>query len=1208
MYKKLIRMIVVLAVLVLMNGQTIKSVRADDTGDVGAHNLANEEKEISSDEKGFHYIYLEKPTLSGGEEQNIVISWGVEAEDIDKMTLLYTDDNGVDFEWESTKRNGELYSFQRIFGENESGLYQLKAVRFSVEGKEKEISLSELGIAVNFGVDQPFDAEKSSEYLELGAEDTQDTMDDGIATIDEKEITSGDVEAVVTETMQSVQLYADAKETRGASTSPVIIVLDPGHDNGHAGARANGVEEEKVTLAVAKYCKAELEKYAGVVVYMTRETAECPFPETIGQSGGNIIDIKKRVKWAADKGADAFVSFHLDSAGESAHGAHVYYSAYEYSSSAIADEGKGLAQKIQNELAGIGLYNRGIEGADYTVNVEAAKYGFPGLIIEHAFLTNVNDANNYLKTEAGMKKLGIADAAGIVSYYNLAKPVWEQNSNGWRCKINGSYLTNTWSYIKGAWYYFDSNTYMHTGWLSLNGNKYYFKPDGEMRTGWMLLNGKWYYFNSSGAMEMHWVKVDEQWYYMNDNGEMQTGWLEIDGAKYYLTSSGAAAIGWQQIGGKKYYFDKNTVMLKGVHIIDGKTYQFDETTGELMEVTNAGWKLVNGKWFYYDSNGKPVTGWKLINGKWYFMDEQGEMQTGWLFRNGKWYYLNQSGAMEMHWVEVDGKWYYMNDDGVMQTGWLEIGGTKYYLTSSGAAAIGWQEISGKKYYFDNNGVMLKGKQTIAGKTYQFDEITGELLETANAGWKLVNGKWFYYDSNGKPVTGWKLINGKWYFMDEQGEMQTGWLLRNGKWYYLNQSGAMEMHWVEVDGKWYYMNDDGAMQIGWLEINGVKYYLTSSGAAATGWHQIDGKKYYFDKNTVMLKGAQTIDGKNYQFDENTGELLETTTAGWKLVDGKWFYFESNGKPVTGWKLVNGKWYYMNAQGEMQTGWVFINEKWYYFNQSGVMQLGWNEIHGKWYFMNEQGAVQIGWNFINNQWYYFNANGAMEIHWVKVGDKWYYMDSQGIMVTDWCRIDGKWYYFDNSGVWIEQEPVEGTYSIVGESAVTVEQMVAYFNRNTKEYPSEALAKGGAPDITTFCKIYEEEAASEGIAVEVAFIQAMNETGWLQFGGSVKIEQFNFAGLGAIDGGVAGADFSTYGEEGVRMGIRAQIHHLKAYAVKEVTEQTLTNECVDPRFKYVTTGSARYVEWLGQKENPEGYGWATTTKYGLILLDMINALKEM
>lgn len=64
----------------------------------------------------------------------------------------------------------------------------------------------------------------------------------------------------------------------------------------------------------------------------------------------------------------------------------------------------------------------------------------------------------------------------------------------------------------------------------------------------------------------------------------------------------------------------------------------------------------------------------------------------------------------------------------------------------------------------------------------------------------------------------------------------------------------------------------------------------------------------------------------------------------------------------------------------------------------------------------------------------------------------------------------------------------------------------------------------DLEGFCKIYVEEAEQEGIRAEVAFCQAMLETGWLQFGGSVKLEQYNFAGIGATGGDVEGAKFNS------------------------------------------------------------------------------------
>ena len=69
-----------------------------------------------------------------------------------------------------------------------------------------------------------------------------------------------------------------------------------------------------------------------------------------------------------------------------------------------------------------------------------------------------------------------------------------------------------------------------------------------------------------------------------------------------------------------------------------------------------------------------------------------------------------------------------------------------------------------------------------------------------------------------------------------------------------------------------------------------------------------------------------------------------------------------------------------------------------------------------------------------------------------------------------------------------------------------------------------------------------------------------------------------------------------EYVAEGIRAQVQHLKAYASKD----SLTQETIDQRFNLVTRGSAPYVEWLGQKENPNGFGWATAWNYGISLMN--------
>lgn len=177
-------------------------------------------------------------------------------------------------------------------------------------------------------------------------------------------------------------------------------------------------------------------------------------------------------------------------------------------------------------------------------------------------------------------------------------------------------------------------------------------------------------------------------------------------------------------------------------------------------------------------------------------------------------------------------------------------------------------------------------------------------------------------------------------------------------------------------------------------------------------------------------------------------------------------------------------------------------------------------------------------------------------------------------------------------------DGQYPIMGSSDVTVQEMVDYFNASGEEYPAEELSEGGADSIETFCQMYYDEAAAEGVRPEVAFAQTMKETGFLQYGGDASIEQFNFAGLGTTGNGVPGNSYPD-----VQTGIRAQIQHLKAYA----TSDSLNQECVDDRYEYVKKGSAPYVQWLGQQENPEGLGWATGDNYGYDIAGMIEDMME-
>lgn len=181
------------------------------------------------------------------------------------------------------------------------------------------------------------------------------------------------------------------------------------------------------------------------------------------------------------------------------------------------------------------------------------------------------------------------------------------------------------------------------------------------------------------------------------------------------------------------------------------------------------------------------------------------------------------------------------------------------------------------------------------------------------------------------------------------------------------------------------------------------------------------------------------------------------------------------------------------------------------------------------------------------------------------------------------------------------------IMGATQTSVAQMVRYYNSKSSGYDTftgenkkynGSLAKGGAGTIEQFAKIVYEEAKAEGVRAEVVFAQCMLETGFLKYGGDVLPNQYNFAGIGAT-GAVHGASF-----ENVRVGVRAHVQHLKAYASLD----GLTQQCVDPRFNLVARGCAQYVEWLGMKENPKGYGWASAKNYGPNIVNMVRSLLSL
>lgn len=146
------------------------------------------------------------------------------------------------------------------------------------------------------------------------------------------------------------------------------------------------------------------------------------------------------------------------------------------------------------------------------------------------------------------------------------------------------------------------------------------------------------------------------------------------------------------------------------------------------------------------------------------------------------------------------------------------------------------------------------------------------------------------------------------------------------------------------------------------------------------------------------------------------------------------------------------------------------------------------------------------------------------------------------------------------------------IFGKSTATVEQMREYLKQKN-------------PDAPDYAQLYLDIGAKYGIRGDLAFCQSIKETGAWKFGGQVKPDQNNFAGLGATNGGASGASFQTPAE-----GIEAQIQHLWGYATTD--DLPSGTVVVDPRFDLLAQvgkrGSAPNWEDLNGKWAVPGNGY--------------------
>ena len=162
-----------------------------------------------------------------------------------------------------------------------------------------------------------------------------------------------------------------------------------------------------------------------------------------------------------------------------------------------------------------------------------------------------------------------------------------------------------------------------------------------------------------------------------------------------------------------------------------------------------------------------------------------------------------------------------------------------------------------------------------------------------------------------------------------------------------------------------------------------------------------------------------------------------------------------------------------------------------------------------------------------------------------------------------------------------------SIIGTPMASQEQCVRYLLRNN---PTPNLPVS-AEEIVAY---YYEEGAREGSRPDVAFAQALKETGFFRYGGDVVPEQNNYCGLGTTGGGVKGEYFAS-----PQLGVRAHIQHLLAYS----STRRPTTPIIDPRYHIVR--KAYGSRTLGDWQDLNGRWAVPGNFYGQEILSMFKAI---
>jgi hypothetical protein len=160
---------------------------------------------------------------------------------------------------------------------------------------------------------------------------------------------------------------------------------------------------------------------------------------------------------------------------------------------------------------------------------------------------------------------------------------------------------------------------------------------------------------------------------------------------------------------------------------------------------------------------------------------------------------------------------------------------------------------------------------------------------------------------------------------------------------------------------------------------------------------------------------------------------------------------------------------------------------------------------------------------------------------------------------------------------QAPAATGTPVLGASLLGPAQITAW-------YESTGVESRSPTAVARVARLFVEEGAVQGVRGDIAFAQAMLETGYLRYGGLVEPADHNFGGIGACDSCERGLRFPD-----PETGVRAHVQHLWAYASPTADAAALARPVVDVRFANVRPpGRAPLWEMMGNGN------WATAPTY--------------